>query len=487
MIRFSFDFSSASLGSSMNTPKIFKRAKILAGIGPASHSYEIMLDMLKAGVNGFRQNYSHGTHEEKAQQVEWARKASREFGKPVAIFQDLQGPKIRLGDFEGTVSVAAGDEWTLVYKQEVKGDRELPVQYDLSAKMKEGERLYIFDGKIRSRVIKVAKGKVTIKVENDGLLLERKGINLPDTDFGGDIITEKDKRDIEFGATQDLDYVALSFVQTADDIRQLRKLLKDCGSDAKVVAKIETQAAIRNENLEAIIMESDGVMVARGDLAVETSAEIVPIVQRQILHLAQKHGKLSIVATQMLASMQFNPEPTRAEVSDVANAVITGSDCVMLSDETANGRYPVETVATMKRIIMYTQEHAPVQPLFYREFDTSMQDAISSAVITLAHQINAQAIVCETKTGNTALSIASHRPSMPIISVTSSERVSQQLCLLYANKSFQRPEGEKAGLKLAQELCEEGLLERGKPVVLVSGRQPGLTGGTDTIRVRVLE
>jgi pyruvate kinase len=471
----------------MNTPKIFKRAKILAGIGPASHSYEQILDMLKAGVNGFRQNYSHGTHEEKAQQAEWVRQASKELGKPVALFQDLQGPKIRLGDFEGTVSVTTGDEWTLVYKKPVKGDRELPVQYDLSEKMKVGERLYLFDGKIRSQVIAVKPAKVTIRVENDGLLLARKGINLPDTDFGGDIITEKDKKDIIFGATQDIDFVALSFVQTADDIRQLRKLLKDCGSEAKVVAKIETQAAIRDENLEAIVMESDGVMVARGDLAVETSAEIVPIVQRQILHLTQKHGKISIVATQMLASMQFNPEPTRAEVSDVANAVITGADCVMLSDETANGRYPIETVATMKRIIMYTQEHAPVRPLFYSEFDTSMQDSISSAVITLAHQINAQAIVCETKTGRTAFSIASHRPSMPLISVTSSARVAQQLCLLYANKSFLRPDGEKAGLTLAQQLCEEGLLEHGRPVVLVSGRQPGLTGGTDTIRVRILE
>lgn len=471
----------------MSTPRVFKRAKILAGIGPASNSYEQILEMLKAGVNGFRQNYSHGTHEEKAQQAEWVRQASKEMGKPVALFQDLQGPKIRLGDFEGTVSVVAGDEWTLVYKKPLKGEHELPVQYDLSEKMKPGERLYLFDGKIRSQVTAVKPGRVTIHIENDGLLLARKGINLPDTDFGGDVITEKDLKDIEFGLTQDIDYVAMSFVQTADDIRHLRKILQKHGSDAKIIAKIETQAAIRDENLEAIIMESDGAMVARGDLAVETSAEIVPIVQRQILHLTQKHGKIGIVATQMLASMQFNPEPTRAEVSDVANAVITGADCVMLSDETANGRYPVETVATMKRIIMYTQQHAPVRPLFYSEYDTSMQDAISSAVITLAHQINAQAIVCETKSGATALSIAAHRPSMPIISVTSSSRVAQQLCLLYANKSFMRPDGEKAGLKLAQELCDTGLLDRGQPVVLVSGRQPGLTGGTDTIRVRILE
>jgi pyruvate kinase len=471
----------------MTSPRVFKRAKILATIGPASHSYETILDMLRSGVNGFRLNFSHGTSEERDQQLEWVRKASAEYGKPVAIVEDLQGPKIRLGDFEGTISVAAGDEWTLVYNQPLKGERELPVQYDLSKKVKVGERLYIFDGKIKSLVAKVKPNRVTIHIENEGLLLARKGINLPDTDFAGDVLTPKDLKDIEYGAKKDFDYVAMSFVQTPDDVRKLRKLMEKHKFDARIITKIETQSAIQEQNLEAIVMESDAVMVARGDLAVETSPEIVPIVQRQILELVQKHGKIGIVATQMLASMQFNPEPTRAEVSDVANAVITGADCVMLSDETAMGRYPVETVATMKRVIMYTQEHAPVRPLFYSEFNSTMQDAISSAVITLAHQINAQAIVCETKSGTTARSIATHRPSMPLISVTSTPRVAQQLTLLYANKSFQRPDGEKAGLKLAQELTDKGLFEHGRPVVLVSGRQPGLTGGTDTIRVRIME
>lgn len=471
----------------MNTPKVFKRAKIMATVGPATNSYDYILSMVSSGVNGFRLNFSHGTHEERDQQIEWIRKASQEVGKPVAILEDLQGPKIRLGDFEGTISVAMGDEWTLVYGAPLKGDHQLPIQYDISKKIKVGERLYLFDGKIHSQVIEVKPQKVTIHIENDGLLMPRKGINLPDTNFGGDIITQKDREDIDYGIGKDIDYVALSFVQTADDIRRLRTILQKAGSTAKVISKIETQAAIHEENLEAIIKESDAVMVARGDLAVETSAEIVPIVQRKILQLAQKHGKISIVATQMLASMQINPQPTRAEVSDVANAVITGADCVMLSDETANGRYPIETIATMKRIIMYTQEQAPFQPLFYRESDKSIQDAISSAVITLAHQIDAQAIVCETKSGRTALSIAAHRPSMAIISVTSEPRVAQQLCLLYANKSFLRPDGEKAGLKLAQDLSDQGVLDKGRPIVLVSGRQPGLTGGTDTIRVRILE
>lgn len=472
---------------STKSPRIFKRAKILATVGPSTDTYELIQQMVASGVNGFRLNFSHGTYEERDRQIPWIRKASAEAGKPVAILLDLQGPKIRLGDFDGDVAMHLGEQWTLVYQQPQNTAHELPIQYDLSKKCKVGERLYLFDGKIKSQIIAVEPQRVTIHVENDGIVMKRKGINLPDTNFGGDILTEKDLKDIEYGATQDIDYVGMSFVQTADDVKKLRVIMQENGMTAKIISKIETQVAIRDENLEDIIAASDAVMVARGDLAVETSPEIVPIVQRRILELAQKHGKISIVATQMLASMVNAPEATRAEVSDIANAVITGADCVMLSDETANGKYPIEAIATMKRVILYTQEHAPVRPLFYSEDDASLQDAISSAVMTLAHQINAQAIVCETKSGATAFSIADHRPSMPIISVTSVPRVAQQLALLYANKSFLREEGERAGLELAKELCDKGLLEHGLPVVLVSGKQPGLIGGTDTIRVRVLE
>jgi pyruvate kinase len=328
-----------------------------------------------------------------------------------------------------------------------------------------------------------------VRVENDGIILKRKGINLPDTDFGGDILTEKDRRDIEFGATQDYDYVAISFIQRASDVELLKQLLKERGSDAKVIAKVETPAAIADENLEAIVRASDAVMVARGDLAVETSPEVVPIVQRKILALCQKHGRISIVATQMLMSMVENPEASRAEVSDIANAVITGADCLMLSDETAMGKYPIEAIATMKRVIIYTQEHEPVRPLLYREDADSanQQDSISSAVTTLAHQIGAKAIICQTKTGTTAFSIASHRPSMPIISVTSLPRVAQQLTLLYANKSFLRPDTGTVGYDLAKELREQDFFDAKSIVVIVSGQQPGVPGGTDTIRVRVLE
>ena len=470
------------------TPRIFKRAKILATVGPATDSYEQIEAMVRAGVNGFRLNYSHASQEQALRWAGWIRQASEACAKPVAILQDLQGPKIRLGDFDGPVEVKKGQELRLTFGGTYSGE-VVPIQYDLSQKVKEGERLFIFDGKVRTTVVGVEPQVVKVRVENDGIILKRKGINLPDTDFGGDILTEKDLRDIEFGSTQDYDYVALSFVQRAADVAQLKELLRKHGSDAKVIAKVETPAAISDENLEEIVEVSDAVMVARGDLAVETSPEVVPIVQRRILALCQKHGRISIVATQMLMNMVENPEPTRAEVSDIANAVISGADCLMLSDETAMGKYPIEAIATMKRVILYTQEHEPVRPLLFSDeaHRADRQDSISSAVTTLAHQIGAGAIICETKSGTTARSIASHRPAMPVISVTSVPRVAQQLTLLYANKSFLRSDEENAGYKLGLELREKDFFEAGTTVVVVSGQQPGIAGGTDTIRVRVLE
>lgn len=465
---------------------IFKRAKILATLGPATNSYEAIENLIRAGVNGFRLNFSHGSYEERDQQIVWIRTASQKLNKPVAILQDIQGPKIRLGEVkDNNYDVKKGDELVLAYGAEHNGNT-VPVQYDLSEKVKEGERLYIFDGKIRTTVVGLGDRSVTVRVENDGKLMSRKGINLPDTDFGGDILTEKDYRDLEYGAKTDIDYVALSFIQSAGDVEAARGFLAEKGSTAHLIAKVETKAAIEDEELERIVEASDGVMVARGDLAVEVGAEIVPIVQRRIIGLCQKHSRISIVATQMMASMVDSPEPTRAEVSDISNAVIIGADCLMLSDETANGSYPLEAVATMKRAILYTQEHAPVRPLDVPERTSSQAAAICAAAKSLASQLDAGAIIAETKSGATAAQIAAHRPSRPIISVTSEPRVAQQLALLYANKSFCRPDGERAGLELAKELVEQGFFDAGSTVVLVSGRQPGLMGATDTIRVRTL-
>lgn len=470
----------------------FKRTKILATLGPSTATPETIEKLLAAGVNGIRLNFSHGDYAERDEQLPWIRQASDRVGKPVAILQDLQGPKIRLGNLTQNVAIVKGDELVLDFAAEHDGNFVIPVQYNLAEKVKTGEPLYIFDGKIRTTVLaKTSDTAITVRVENPGTLMSRKGINLPDTDFGGDILTEKDIRDVEYGADKDIDYVALSFVQAPADIENLRQMLVSLGSTAQIIAKIETKAAIEDETLEKIVRVSDGIMVARGDLAVEAGAEVVPVVQRKIIALCRKYGKLSIVATQMMASMVSNPEPTRAEASDVANAVMQGADTVMLSDETANGEYPLETVAAMKKVILYTQEHSRVDSdstVIETTEATRDREAISAAAVKLAEQLRASAIIAETKSGATAANIAAHHPNLPIISVTSSKRAAQQLSLSYANRPFVRPDGEKAGLDLARELQADGFFSVEKAtVIIVSGRQPGLAGGTDTIRIRVVE
>ena len=467
----------------------FKRTKILATLGPPTSTPEMIEKLALAGVNGFRLNFSHGDYPERDDQIRWIREASTKIGKPVAILQDLQGPKIRLGMLNENTSVKTGDEIILDFAAEHNG-LTFPVQYNLAEKVKVGEPIFIFDGKIRTEVIEIVSATaIKLRVENDGTLMSKKGINLPDTDFGGDILTPKDLKDVEYGLTKDIDYVALSFIQSAEDINNLRQILVAGGSSAQIIAKVETKAAIKDDVLESIVMASDGVMVARGDLAVEAGAEIVPIIQRRLIALCRKHGKLSIVATQMMASMVDSPEPTRAEVSDVANAVIQGADTVMLSDETANGSYPLETVAAMKKVILYTQDNAPVSPIYdYVLMKSPQLDAISTAAVKLAEQVKAVAIIAETKSGATAATIAAHRPNLPIVSVTSELRAAQQLGLGYANRSYVRPDSEEAGFELAKELKIEGFFgDEPATVVIVSGQQPGIIGTTDTIKVRVIK
>ncbi len=463
----------------------FKRTKILATVGPSTNTYEAIYELIHAGANGIRLNFSHGSHEEREQQIIWIRKASKALGKPVAILQDLQGPKIRLGDFDGVINVETGQSLSLAYKSDYSATGHIPTQYDLAKKVKRGEKIYIYDGKVRTTVTSVKDGVVYLRAENDGILIKRKGMNLPDTDFAGDIITKKDKEDIVFGSTQDIDYVALSFVQTADDIVTLRRKLKNLGSTAKIIAKIETKAAV--ENIDVIVQETDAVMIARGDLAVETPAESVPVVQRKIIGLGLKYIKPTIVATQMMGSMTEMPEPTRAEVSDVATAVIVGADCVMLSDETANGKYPIEAVQAMKRVIRYTEINAPLKAVFSHEDDYTRQAAISNSIIQLAERIKARAIVAETKSGSTALEIAARRPEVPLIAVTDDIRTAQQLALVYDAKSYVRPADRMAATKLTDWLRQNKVLQKGDIVVTASGKQPGVVGTTDTIKVRMLE
>lgn len=469
----------------------FKKTKIIATVGPATDSYEAVRDLIKAGANGLRLNFSHGDHAEHGRRIKWIRKASKELSKPVAIIQDLQGPKIRLGDFDGIINVAEGQEIRLGYMADYEKTGIIPIQYDLSKKVKRGEAMYIYDGKVRTTVTSVKDGILHARVENEGILLKRKGLNLPDTDFAGDVITEKDIKDVTYGSTADIDYVAQSFVQTAKDIRDLRKIMSNLGMDAKIIVKFETKSAV--DNIDAIAKEADAIMVARGDLAVETPPESVPIVQRQLVGLGKKYSKPTIVATQMLFSMTEMPEPTRAEVSDVATAVIVGADCVMLSDETANGSYPIRAVEVMKRVVTYTERNAPVRPIFIDDTavkdknSISKQEAISDAVIRLSRSLHANAVISETKSGSTALHLAARRSKFPIIAVTSEDRVAQQLAIVYGCKSYVRPDDKFAATKLTDWLREHKVLDAGDVIVSCSGKYPGVVGATDTIKVRILE
>ena len=473
--------------------KTFKRTKILATIGPSVFTEEKINELIEVGIDGCRLNFSHGTYQERDQQIKWIRDAAAKRGRCVAILQDLQGPKIRLGDLkDDSLDVKAGDELILDSAlKEHDGSMILPVQYNLAERMKVGEPLYIYDGKIRSEVTEIISDTaIKIKIENDGRLYGRKGLNLPDTDFGGDIITEKDMSDIEFGCSRDFDYVALSFVQSADDIDKLRQIMVSHGSTAQIIAKIETKKAIETDkNLEEIVKAADGIMVARGDMAVEAGAEVVPIVQHKLVSLCRKHSKLCIIATQMLGSMVDNPEPSRAEVSDVANAVMQGVDTVMLSDETAQGAYPVRAVEEMKKIILYTQKNSRI-PAPEHEYAGEYEnyDALSATAARLAEQIDADFIVAQTSSGATAAAVAAQRPNLPILSVTSNHRVAGQLALSYGTTSFVRSSTDTFGLDLAQDLKSDDSIapKDGKKditLVITSGTT-GAIGTTDTIQIR---
>lgn len=473
--------------------KLFKRTKILATIGPATNSAEKVEEVIMAGVNGCRLNCSHGSNEEREQQIKWIRAAAKKKGRSVAILQDLQGPKIRLGMLKDNhLDLKKGDELVLEAATDFEhdGGMTVPVQYNLAEKVKIGEPLSMFDGKVKATIVGIESDTaIRIEILNDGFIMSRKGLNLPDTDFGGDILTEKDMADIEYGATQDYDYVSLSFVQSASDILKLKQILLSLGSTAKVIAKIETKKAISSdEHLEEIVKAADGIMVARGDMAVEAGTEVVPMVQRKLIAMCRAHAKLCIVATQMLSSMVDSPEPTRAEVSDVATAVVQGADVVMLSDETANGNYPVETVKEMKKVILYTQNHSRVAPISRSpEGESAVYDAISGAAVRLAETIDADVIICQTASGATAFATAAQRPNLPIVSVTANQRVANQLALLYANSAFVRTYSEEFGYELAKELKQSEYLktkeaEKDLLTVIVSGDKNKF--GTDTIMVR---
>lgn len=500
----------------------FKKTKIVATIGPASE--EKIEQLLTVGVNAVRLNFSHNTHSWHANVLKKARQAAKQLNRSVAVIADLQGPKIRLGSLpNGGIELSAGQKIELCYNQDYS-EGHLPMQFDFSGLVKKGDSLLLRDGTVQTEVLASKKGVVTVEVKNSGKVSTNHGINLPDTVFDSkSILTSKDLKDLEFVYKNDVDYVALSFVQTAEDIEHLRKLLEQHKSRARIISKIETRVA--TQNLESIVMASDAVMIARGDLAIETSNEDVPLIGREIVQLGRKYKKPVIMATQMLESMISSPQPTRAEVNDISSAVSLGVSCVMLSGETAMGQYPVQTVELMKRVILksehyfvenrleidfvpeknindtivpieYSQEVGNLERLITgsrkmfgnslhsgRLADEEAQTSVSLAAITLAQQVGAKVILAETLTGSTALSIASLRPPMPIIIASPDERVCNQMAIVWGGKPYLVSKKREISDKIIKGLQKRGNVQKGDWIVQAFGKARGVAGGTDTIRL----
>lgn len=469
-----------------------KRTKIVATLGPATREEHIIERLIKNGLNVARLNFSHDIHEEHKYRMDNVRKISKRLNKPIAVLLDLQGPKIRLGILnEDVVTLKEGTTITLYHSKEQVDDR-IPVQFNIFPHLKEGARILINDGLIRLEVLKTGESHAECKVRVGGPIKTKKGVNLPDTKLPGVAFTEKDRIDLMFGIENKVDYVALSFVQDAEDIESLRKLIAKFDHHPKIVAKLETKEAVRN--LKEIIEASDVVMVARGDLAVEVDQEDVPIIQREIIRLARKSHTPVIVATQMLESMVNNPEPTRAEVNDVATAVMDHVDAVMLSAETASGSYPVEAVTMMKRIITRVEHHHRETLTEYAlatlEESSDQTTAIAAATSLLAHQLKAAMIVAATTSGKTAQRVASYRPPIPVAAVTDDEITYRQLAMVWGIKSFYVPhvkESQEELLRVLDEMKEIGYVKTGDKLVHVTGVKPYEIGGTSIIKVETVK
>ncbi len=425
--------------------KKIKQTKIVCTIGPSCESREKLLKMVKAGMNVARLNFSHGTHENHAMLIENIREVEKKTGEPIAILQDLQGPKIRLGKLpEQGIEIHAGEE--VVFAYEPKTSADIPIGYDkLHEYIKPGEKLLLDDGRYEVTILRIEKTRIITKVIVGGLLLPHKGINVPESDLQGlQVLTEKDKEDIRFGVEHNVDLIALSFVMDPQDILDVRFFISEVERELKIVrddpiriiAKIEKHEAVKK--IEKIIDVADGIMVARGDLGIEIPAEQVPIIQKQIIESARNSTKPVIVATQMLDSMQNNPRPTRAEVSDVSNAVIDHTDAVMLSNETASGKYPVETVEMMASIIRATEEskYDDVAPLSIKPMKGGIDDTLSSISKIVAEEVEATLILAASFSGDTGCLISRYRPELPIAVPTTSVRVSHQLNLSWGVRPF---------------------------------------------------
>jgi pyruvate kinase len=462
-----------------------RRAKIVCTMGPATASYERVRALVYAGMDVARLNFSHGSYEDHRQAYDWVRQASDESGRGVGVLIDLQGPKIRLGRFaDGPVVWATGETVTIT-TEDVPGDHDLvsTTYRGLADDVTVGDRVLIDDGRVGLKVVAVDGPRVRLQVTEGGPVSNNKGVSLPNVGVNVPALSDKDEADLRFAMGLRADIVALSFVRNAEDVQRVHEIMDEFGARLPVLAKIEKPQAV--DNLDAVVSAFDGLMVARGDLGVEMPLERVPLVQKRAIQAAREQAKPVIVATQMLDSMITNSRPTRAEASDVANAVLDGADAVMLSGETSVGSYPVVTVATMARIIVAAEERLGSVPKVAPP-SNRIADSIAAAAAMVGGQVGAKALVAFTQSGSTAKVLAEHRSPIPLLAFTPIPEVRSQLSLVWGVETFLVPEVQHTDEMVRQvdhAMLSLGRMKEGEYVTIVAGSPPGTPGSTNALRV----
>ncbi|MFD3257895.1 pyruvate kinase [Paenibacillus lentus] len=467
-----------------------RKTKIVCTIGPSSESLENTKKLIMAGMNVARLNFSHGDFEEHGNRIKVIRQASEELGKSIAILLDTKGPEIRTGKLKEEPIELVQDEFITLTTEEILGDKDrISITYqNLPQDVEVGSTILIDDGLIGLTVVDIQGTEIKCRVINGGPIKSKKGVNVPGVDISLPGITEKDANDILFGIEQGIDFIAASFVRKASDVLEIRQLLeRNNAAHIQIISKIENQQGI--DNLDEILEVSDGLMVARGDLGVEIPAEDVPLAQKKMIEKCNRVGKPVITATQMLDSMQRNPRPTRAEASDVANAIFDGTDAIMLSGETAAGRYPVESVLTMSRIAEKAESALEYREIFIKQSNaqqTTVTEAISQAVANSALELNAKAIITSTETGYTARMVSKYRPKAPIIAVTTQDNTLRRLAL---NWGVTPVKGNVASStdemfdKAMKGGLDSGVVKEGDLVVITAGVPLGRSGSTNLVKI----
>ena len=466
-----------------------KNTKMVATIGPASESEEVLRALFEEGVNVARLNFSHGSHEEHKIKIDRIKKLRREMDLPIGIMLDTKEPEIRLGDIEGEVLLEIGQMFILTSKDLIGNKQIASISYkDLYKDLKIGDKILIDDGLVELLVKSIEGEEIITEVKNSGTISSHKGVNVPGVDIKLPALTERDILDIKFGIKEDVDFIAASFIRSREDVLAIRKVLEEEKDyTTKIISKIESQKAV--ELIDEIIEVSDGIMVARGDLGVEIETEAVPIIQKKIIKKCNIAGKTVITATQMLDSMIRNPRPTRAETNDVANAVLDGTSAVMLSGETASGKYPLKSVVTMRKICEYTEstvDHNEILENRIKDVENSMTNSIGRSACVIARDLGANAIITATTSGNTSRAIAKFRPETPIIASTPFEKIKNQLSLVWGVRpvkvlNFKDTDNLiDASMEVA---VKKGFLKSGDLVVLTAGVPTGIAGSTNLLKI----